>query len=486
MLGRDMSPVVFPALVRLWSSVGLGASDFELRLLGFLVGLGLIGALWCAARIMGCGYPVVSLGLLAANPTLLGWGDSLRAYGLGCLFIVLTLASVWRLLLSPCRSRFILAAVFAVLSVQTLYQNAFLVLALCVAGFAVCTQRRQWRAARWVACVGVVAAVSLLPYAPLVVESQEWWILQKPGFQWHEVSDCLRNALSPTARWSVWLWVLLPPLAIAGGILAQRHRGEMGSADSKALSLFGVSALLAGVGSFTIFFLLAGLGPVPWYFLPIMVFASIAMDAALAGWNRRFGIWPVLVALLAVAALFPSAFVLSKYRQTNIDLVTAELQRLAKPGDYIVVPRWQNGITFERYFKGDIEWATLPPIGDHRFHRYDLLRKAYCSPSPEKPVLEQAERTLASGHVLWIVGRLPVPSPPGQGEPPELQPAPRADMSWFQVDVVYSLAWRRQMSCLLAYSAENVRTIRISSPYPVNSYEEAPLVMATGWRPRKL
>src|SRR5208283_1822019 len=68
------------------------------------------------------------------------------------------------------------------LSVQTLYQNAFLVLAACVAGGVVCARHRQWRTAVWVLGVGLAAGVSLAPYAPLIIQSQSWWILQKTGF----------------------------------------------------------------------------------------------------------------------------------------------------------------------------------------------------------------------------------------------------------------------------------------------------------------
>jgi predicted membrane-bound mannosyltransferase len=90
-LAREGFPVFFFALVRVWSALGLGASDFTLRILGFVIGLGLLGGIWLNARLMGFRLPFISLGLLAANLTLVRWGDSLRAYGFGSLFILLTL-----------------------------------------------------------------------------------------------------------------------------------------------------------------------------------------------------------------------------------------------------------------------------------------------------------------------------------------------------------------------------------------------------------
>src|ERR1700690_164475 len=43
-VGRDSFPVFFFALVRVWSALGLGGSDFGLRFLGLLIGLGVLGA----------------------------------------------------------------------------------------------------------------------------------------------------------------------------------------------------------------------------------------------------------------------------------------------------------------------------------------------------------------------------------------------------------------------------------------------------------
>ena len=45
MLTHDGFPVFFLALVRAWSALGLGASDAGLRLLGLLIGFGVLGAM---------------------------------------------------------------------------------------------------------------------------------------------------------------------------------------------------------------------------------------------------------------------------------------------------------------------------------------------------------------------------------------------------------------------------------------------------------
>ena len=118
MLVYESFPVLFPATLRCWWAAGLGGTDFAFRCLGFLIALALLGAVWLNARVLRSSLPLVSLGLLAGNLTLVRWGDSLRAYGLGCALILLTLALVWSLMRAPSAERFLAATLAAVLSVQ--------------------------------------------------------------------------------------------------------------------------------------------------------------------------------------------------------------------------------------------------------------------------------------------------------------------------------------------------------------------------------
>jgi len=136
-------------------------------------------------------FPRVAGGQLA----LARWGDSLRAYGCGCLFIMLVPGLVWNLVRAPGRSSFLAASLAAILSVQTLYQNAFLVLAACLAGVAVCAGHRQWKTAALVLGAGFLAAVSLVPYVPLILHARDVNALFKMGFQPDRVWATLAFAL---------------------------------------------------------------------------------------------------------------------------------------------------------------------------------------------------------------------------------------------------------------------------------------------------
>ena len=82
-------------MLRTWRALGLenvGGPDFGYRGLGGVIGLGIAGALWLNARLLGGerNAPWFSLGLFAAGGFAVRVGDSVRPYGLGWLFMLLT------------------------------------------------------------------------------------------------------------------------------------------------------------------------------------------------------------------------------------------------------------------------------------------------------------------------------------------------------------------------------------------------------------
>src|SRR5882724_2390902 len=138
------------------------------------------------------GAPLLAVTLAGLNVTIIHAGDSLRAYGLGSALAVLALAVIWRLTCRPSLAVFSCAVAVAVLSVQSLYQNAFFVFAACCGGLVVCAVERRWRDTLPVLAVGAITAVSLLPYIPLMIRAQEWYIIAKVGFRfsygWRKLS----------------------------------------------------------------------------------------------------------------------------------------------------------------------------------------------------------------------------------------------------------------------------------------------------------
>ena len=97
---HESFPILFPFLLRAYTAI-VGASDFELRVLGMLVGMGIMGILWLNARVVGQGLPLISLVLLGFNTVFIQWGDSIRGYGLGSGLILITFLLLVRVVEQP-------------------------------------------------------------------------------------------------------------------------------------------------------------------------------------------------------------------------------------------------------------------------------------------------------------------------------------------------------------------------------------------------
>src|SRR5882724_4341897 len=216
-LGYDHCPILMPLAVRAWSAAGLENTDLGLRALGLVIGLFLLLAFWFASWMMRNGAPLLAVTLAGLNVTMVRGGDSLRAYGLGSALGVLTLALIWRLTCRPSLAAFFWAVAVAVLSVQALYQNAFFVFAACCGGFMLCAMERRWRDTLPIFAVGAAAAISLLPYIPLIA-SAHWYVLYKLGFLfshgWEEFSVATGSPLTGFT----WVWVTLWIGALAASI----------------------------------------------------------------------------------------------------------------------------------------------------------------------------------------------------------------------------------------------------------------------------
>ena len=86
---HDSFPILLPLLVSGWTAIGLAGSDMSLRLLGTLIGLGLIAALWLSAwnRLpLAAGLGIDSFGAQCDSDFLDGLFAGLWPYWDRCLF----------------------------------------------------------------------------------------------------------------------------------------------------------------------------------------------------------------------------------------------------------------------------------------------------------------------------------------------------------------------------------------------------------------
>ena len=136
---------------------------------------------------------------------------------------------------------------------------------------------------------------------------------------------------------------------------------------------------------------------------------AVSIDAILAALARRAAVrtFRVAAAMVILALSIPRGWAEIQVRQTNVDLVASRLAESVKAGDLIVVSPWYYGVAFQRYYRGQAPWMTVPPIEDLKIHRYDLLKEKMKSSDPIRTLLARMSETLRSGNNLWLVGGWP-------------------------------------------------------------------------------
>jgi hypothetical protein len=476
-LPHDSCAILMPLVVRAWSAAGLGNTDPALRVLGLAIGLFLLVAFWFASWTMRGGAPLLAVTLAGLNVTIIRGGDSLRAYGLSSALVVLTLAFIWRLACRPSLAVFSCAVAVAVLSVQSIYQNAFFVFAACCGGFVLCAVERRWRDTLPVFAVGAAAAVSLLLCVPLIIRAKDWLITARHGFRFSHGWKQLSVATGSPLTVFTWVWVALWIGALAAAISVLFWRRDRLPEHARGLILFAGTSLVLAAASFAFFLKVAALPTQPWYYVPLMAFSVVCLDTIfLAAWRWvRPAAMILAVITISTAFLFELPAVIC--RQTNVDFIAAQLSSEVAANDYVIVHPWYCGVAFQRYYKGAAPWTTLPPLEDHGVHRVDLLTAKMQTKDPIAPVIDRITSTLQSGNRVWLVGNIPFTQEPL----PEIRPAPHNPWGW--IDVHYSFYWGVQVTQFLSAHCQRSAVAIDPSTNCVNPLENLPVFVVAGWKP---
>jgi Dolichyl-phosphate-mannose-protein mannosyltransferase len=475
---QDSFPLLFAALLRSWSGI-FGASDDSLRFLGLLIGLGVVGALWINARLLGLIFPFWSLALVGANPLIIRYGDSMRAYGLGLMLLLLMFGSLWKLTQSLQTQWFIVATITSVLAVHALYYNAVLLFAICMGGCAVAWRQKQWRTAMAVLGVGLIAAVSLLPYLPTFLHANDWnFLVQYPftlAWMWSRLQEVIGSP-----NWigiCIWLALLLTTLVVGSLTMFSRKANPPASRER---ATFCVVALVVGVVAYTGFLKLLSYYTQAWYYIALLTIASVCIDPILSpGKNRVHRIArAVAVAFFLALTALPSSRIIS-LRHTNLDFVASALHVMAAPDDFVLVTRWECGVTMNRYYKGPAAWATIPPLTDFRFQAYQPVMEHMRAADPLRSIMERAEQTLRSGHKVWLVGEAPAP-PLGEAAP-TLPRVVDSTSKWRGSALFYKI-WVMQVTGFLTSHMVHATNLSRASIDPVSDFENLPVQVLEGWK----
>jgi hypothetical protein len=244
--------------------------------------------------------------------------------------------------------------------------------------------------------------------------------------------------------------------------------------------VFAATSSVVGFSAYMFFLLQTKLPTQPWYYVIVIAFTALCLDAAslhsnIARWSRL--VFAMLVAITSI----PSAWTHLQTRQTNVDHIAQIVRTSSGAGDLVIVNPWYCGITWNYYFDGAAGWTTVPPLSDLRIHRYDLFKKQMArddQPQVVVPVTERIRDTLKAGNRVWLVGGLPAP-PPGVGVP-TLPAAPLSDARWSSED--YETVWGMQVARFLQEHAIRAERVAVETRQPVNPFENLSLAVLSKWR----
>jgi len=475
---HEAFPLLFPATVRAVAAI-TGDNDSGWRAFGLGVGVAIVGALWLNLWWLARAVPLCALALLGFNGAFLQWGDSLRGYGMGTLFILLTIALVWRVVERPTRWRIAGAMIAAVASVQTLFHNPVLIFAICLGGIAVALRHRSWRQAGQILLIGAVAAASLLPYWALLRGGRSWDVVVRTPVTLGSLLGKLTATLSASGWSNAWLWAVLFLLALVVCVAAQfGPKSALEDAHRRDLLLFCGTALVVGVVGHFCFLRILSYVTRPWYYLALLGFCGALLDVVLTLLRGRWGGCARLVLALIIAATsLPLTWEQAQVRQSNVDLVAVKLEQASRE-DVIVVTPWYKGISFARYYRGAASWLTLPPVDFLRFHRFDLYQAQMALPDPElaiAPVLEKVNETLKGGHRVWVVGPLETAMPD-----PALARAATDEQQGAEANERMA-SWSIRVATQLRNHALHTERVGLEPTRAISSLEDLRLSVFEGW-----
>ena len=268
------------------------------------------------------------------------YGDSIRAYGLGILLALLTIGTMWRLVESFTLRRAIVALVIAVLSVQSLYYNAVLLFALCLAAATVtlrspangqtldrfCNRRGRGRFVAALCPDDATGAIMQLHVAGTIYSLRR---VGKGSGDSRVAAPIRRMVLVNSADYSSG-YRSLGSVAKAGDDRGSRKRRP---------PPFRPGGTFAGAVCYTGFLRVLSYATKPWYYVIFVAFAATCVEMIFASVGRKEKALLVrsACALLLMGVSLVPALRWLEGRQTNADIIAARLTRIATQDELIVI-----------------------------------------------------------------------------------------------------------------------------------------------------
>jgi hypothetical protein len=437
-LQYDSFPVLYPVILRAWLSVPSLNGDLALRSLGLLTGLCLLISMYLVCRLFGSRCPFVVLVLLAINPVLISEACSIRPYGLTLIVLLWAFAGLGMCVERPSRSWLSVAALASVVAVQLSYSSGLFVAVFGLTGATLATRRGELRRAPMLLVPGIVAALTLLPYRPVLARATEWVMLLRSRVDWGQffTSYTKEHTIAPVIGWAVFL-------VLAGLTVVSSMRNGRAPLSASATVPYAVGVAVLSLLAQVLFVEYMKVPPFPRYFLPALLFAGIALQLLL---DQGRHLSHVLAAVLVLLLTARPAWSWLGLQRTNMDEVAHVLQTEARAGDLIILSPWFLHPSFQRYYHGQASWITVPDLPATPITRYDLFENAMFIKDSTGGLTSRLLSTLDKGGRFWLVHQA-IGYVPDQASPPD---APAVPSQLGGEDYVrYRSYWEREIWFLL-------------------------------------
>jgi hypothetical protein len=483
-MNNDSFPILWVCVLRFWEKSGIGATDHGMRLLGLLAGIGILAALWRNARRFGLNTPVVSIALLGFTSSVVCYGDSIRAYGLGMFLGLCTIGVIWSYAIAPTRGRFTIALVVALMSVHMLFYNCIILLAACCGAAAVTLPKRQWKRTVLIFLIGFICAITMFIYVPMIQRTRDIKMFQIPLDVWRLVAR-LRESfqfgtegnVEPGHYDIVWGAVTASAVLVALGAWCAKALRSAPQLKRDSV-MFCAACLIVGIGAYWTFLQALHYPMEPWYFLAAMAMVATCLDGLFGA--IRASSFRILLCLCAVAFAINSVVPLWKnvgIRRTNMDIIAAQLQTAARSGDVILIDPWDDAVTFKRYYHGEVRWTTIPEISFFEYNKFDQLLKYMTDRHVVEPLNADLSAVLREGHRVWVISTVEFPEIPIAS--PHVQDAPDPLWGWRLWE--YQMTWDNQVLYFLKSNSKRVEPVPVANDRPINHDEVSQLWYVEGW-----
>lgn len=487
---HDSFPLFNVFLLRIWLFLGQGsladaaANDTYLRIFGMLGGLSLVGSLvWVASRSFRS-LPILSIALFAASPSVVLWGDSIRAYALGSALTVLFFGSMWNLIQNPSKKVYAMCVALAILMVWTLYGNAFFVLSICLSTGAVAALRRNLRLFGIIISIGLISALSLSLNYPVLSEMTKYKDFVAQHITIELIAKSWWAAWSESSIWIGFFWVTSIAIGMAFAV-AKIFKQTLKSPLSRETEhcIYATLTILLSLAGFIYYLKTVDIPPQSWYFIPIGALTAIAVDSLWPLLGNRKPVYLAQACIALTLLAFTVSPTLQKLRQnlTNINTVATQMEKRANASDMILVAPHYQACTFVRYYKGQAKVQVWPPHKPDQltYQRGDVMWDAIHSDKEAiLPLWEEMGQTLRSGGKVWIVGDIVVV--PADRPPPWVKPGTLFPGQSLVGPYLYT--WGAQVFYFLANRAKSASVTDKFDVSNVNKWEAIQqAVVFEGW-----